>query len=84
MLIPLPFAPAPVQAINAAIPAWVERQNSTESPIVIADCSEENGFTAEMLRDGVHPDAAGDQVIADQIGPLLIGFVQDLVAGGTA
>ena len=37
-----------------------------------------------MLRDGVHPNAAGDQVMADQIGPLLISFVNDVIAGGAA
>ena len=83
-LIPLPFAPAGINALNAEIPGWVERQNTAESPVVIADCSEENGFTAQMLRDGVHPNAAGDQVMADQIGPLLISFVNDVIAGGAA
>lgn len=33
-----------------------------------------------MLRDGVHPDAVGDQLIADQIGPLLIQFIEDILA----
>lgn len=33
-----------------------------------------------MLRDGVHPDAVGDRLIADQIGPLLVRYVQDLIA----
>ena len=37
-----------------------------------------------MLRDGVHPDAVGDQLIADQIGPLLIQFVNDLLAENAA
>lgn len=58
----------------------MERHNTTESPIVIADCSEDNGFTAQMLRDGVHPNAQGDQLMADEIGPLLIRYVQDLLA----
>lgn len=78
-LIPLSYDNGPVQALNAEIPGWVERHNTAESPIVIADCSEENGFTQQMLRDGVHPDAAGDQVIADQIGPLLAEFVREVI-----
>lgn len=79
-LIPLPFNNGPVQALNAEIPAWAERHNSTESPIVVADCSEDNGYTAQMLRDGVHPDDVGDRLIADQIGPLLVRYVRDLIA----
>ncbi|SPO04315.1 related to acetylxylan esterase [Cephalotrichum gorgonifer] len=79
-VIPLSFSNAPIKAINAAIPAWAERQNTADSPVVIADCSDENGFTTGMLRDGVHPNAAGDEIIASEVGPLLIQFVKDLIA----
>lgn len=72
---------APIDAINAAIPAWATGLNTTESPIVIADCSTRAGFTSGMLRDGVHPNAQGDQLMASQIGPLLIQFVKDKLAG---
>lgn len=80
-VIPLPMNNAPIEAINAAIPAWATEQNTTKSPIIIADCSSKVGFTAGMLRDGVHPNAQGDQLMAKQIGPLLIQLVKDKLAG---
>ena len=80
-VITLPRTQAPVDDINKAIPAWVEANTKPNSPIVIADCSKEAGFTAGMLRDGVHPNAQGDQFMAKQISPLLIQFVKDKLAG---
>jgi lysophospholipase L1-like esterase len=80
-VIPLPLNNAAIEAINTAIPGWVTAQNTTESPIVIADCSSQAGFTSGMLRDGVHPNAQGDQLMAKQIGPLLIQFIKDKLAG---
>ena len=54
---------------------------TTQSPIVIADCSRANGFTNAMLQgDGVHPNSQGDQFIAKQVGPKLIDFLK---AGAT-
>lgn len=35
-----------------------------------------------MLDDGVHPNAQGDQFIANQVGPKLIQFVRDVRGGG--
>jgi lysophospholipase L1-like esterase len=29
-----------------------------------------------MLRDGVHPNAEGDKLIASRVGPLLLDFVR--------
>ncbi|PKS07191.1 hypothetical protein jhhlp_005791 [Lomentospora prolificans] len=86
-IIPLPFKNGPIVEVNKLIPGWVETNSTPESPIVIADCSEDNGFTASMLRDGVHPNAQGDKVMADQIGPLVIQYVKDVLAardGGAA
>lgn len=86
-IIPLPFKNGPIVEVNKLIPDWVETNSTPESPIVIADCSEDNGFTASMLRDGVHPNAAGDTLIADQVGPLLIKYIKDVIAergGGAA
>ncbi|KXX72996.1 Esterase TesA [Madurella mycetomatis] len=80
-VIPLPFNNNPIEALNAAIPAWAAQHNTTESPIVIADCSSQAGYTAAMLRDGIHPNAQGDQLMARQIGPLLIQFIKDKLAG---
>ncbi|KAK3316969.1 carbohydrate esterase family 3 protein [Apodospora peruviana] len=63
-----------ITALNAAIPAWAKGLNTTDSPIVIADCY--TGFKTSDLRDGVHPSVAGDRVIASRIGPLLLEFVR--------
>jgi len=74
-VIPLNFNNAPIDAVNAAIPAWAEKMNSAESPIMIADCSTDAGYTTAMNRDGVHPNAQGDALMAKQIGPILIGLI---------
>ncbi|KAK0733084.1 carbohydrate esterase family 3 protein [Lasiosphaeria miniovina] len=63
-----------ITSLNAAIPAWVKGLNSTDSPIVIADCSQ--GFPTSDLRDGVHPNIAGDRIIASRVGPLLLNYVR--------
>jgi len=65
---------AAITAINNAIPAWAKGLNSTESPIVIADCN--TGFKTSDLRDGVHPSIAGDRIIASRVGPLLVSLVK--------
>jgi len=70
-----------IDQINDAIPELVAKANSTESPIYIADCSTKVGFTTAMLRDGVHPNAAGDKVMAQQIGPILVQLIKDKLAG---
>lgn len=74
LVIPLPFMNAPIEAINARIPEWAASLNSTESPIVIADCYQ--GFTNSMLRDGIHPNLQGDELIASRVGPLLLDYVK--------
>ncbi|KAK1635781.1 carbohydrate esterase family 3 protein [Colletotrichum phormii] len=79
-LIPLSFNGGGVDTLNQRIPGWAIEQNSTDSPIIVADCSSSAGFTTSMLRDGVHPNEQGDQVIARQVGPLLIKYVKDLIA----
>ncbi len=63
-----------IQALNARIPAWAQGLNSTDSPIVIADCY--TGFSTSDLRDGVHPSASGDKIIASRVGPLLLNYVK--------
>lgn len=77
-MIPLSFSNAPIQAINARIPAWAAGLNTTESPIVVADCY--TGFQTSYLRDGVHPNLDGDKVIASRVGPLLLDFVKKSLA----
>ncbi|CCC12864.1 hypothetical protein SMACR_08989 [Sordaria macrospora] len=79
LIIPLSFSNNAIQAINAQIPSWAAKMNTTESPIVIADCY--TGFKTSDLRDGVHPNANGDKIIAERVGPLLLDFVRQGLAG---
>jgi hypothetical protein len=82
-LIPTSWSDATVEAVNSAIPGWVQQRSTAQSPIVIADCSRAAGYTNAMLEgDGVHPNGQGDQFLAGKIGPLLIQFIKD-VQGGT-
>ncbi|KAK3349102.1 SGNH hydrolase [Lasiosphaeria hispida] len=75
LVIPLSIgSSSAINSINAAIPAWAKGLNSTDSPIVIADCS--TGFKTSDLRDGVHPSISGDRIIASRVGPLLLDYVK--------
>ncbi|KAL2115328.1 hypothetical protein VTJ04DRAFT_9583 [Mycothermus thermophilus] len=75
LVIPLSFNNAPIQQLNARIPQWAASLNTTESPIVIADCY--TGFNSfSDLRDGVHPSLSGDRLIASRVGPLLLNYVR--------
>ncbi|KXJ89492.1 SGNH hydrolase-type esterase domain-containing protein [Microdochium bolleyi] len=83
-LIPTSWSDATIEAVNNAIPGWARQYSTSQSPIVVADCSRANGYTNAMLEgDGVHPNAAGDQFLAQQIGPKIVQFVKD-VRGGTS
>jgi lysophospholipase L1-like esterase len=46
---------------------------------VIADTAK--GFTTSMLRDGIHPNAAGDAVIAKGLSPVLVDVVKKALNG---
>ncbi|TDZ61799.1 hypothetical protein CTRI78_v004086 [Colletotrichum trifolii] len=80
LLIPLSFNGGGITTLNQEIARWAQQQNSTSSPITIADCSTNAGYTNEMNRDGVHPNEQGDQLIARQIGPPLVKYARDLLA----
>jgi len=83
-LIPTSWSDATIEAVNSAIPNWVSQNTTPNSPITIADCSRANGYTNAMLEgDGVHPNAAGDQFLAQQIGPKLIDAIK-AVQGGSS
>jgi len=82
-VIPLSFNQNGINTLNARIPAWATGLNTTQSPIWIADCSLEGGFTTAMLRDGVHPNDQGDRLMASKIGPLLVRAVQGIIANRT-
>lgn len=77
-LIPLSFSNDAIVALNNAIPSWAATLNTTESPIVIADCY--TGFSTSDLRDGVHPNESGDRKIQAKISPLLINYVKQSLA----
>jgi len=73
LVIPLRLAQYGIIELNAAIPAWAASQNTTASPIWISDCN--TGFTSAMVRDGAHPNAQGDALIASRISPVLISVI---------
>jgi lysophospholipase L1-like esterase len=74
LVIPLPSSTG-ITALNAAIPAWVKSTSTDASPIVIADCNA--GFPTTDLRDGVHPNAAGDTIIAARVFPPLLTYINE-------
>ncbi|KAF2228473.1 carbohydrate esterase family 3 protein [Viridothelium virens] len=58
-------------ALNAAIPSWASGLNSTASPIFVVD--QYDGFDASTdLRDGIHPNTAGDTKTAAKWYPALV------------
>ncbi|KAL1867828.1 hypothetical protein VTK73DRAFT_3970 [Phialemonium thermophilum] len=71
-----------ITALNARIPDWAKNLNSTDSPIVIVDCN--TGFPTSDLRDGVHPNIAGDQILASRIGPALLNYINESLAATAA
>jgi lysophospholipase L1-like esterase len=69
-----------VVALNAAIPAWAAGKSTTASPITVADVW--TGInTATDTTDGVHPNDAGNQKIANAWYPALTAAVNSI--GGT-
>ncbi|KAI1388569.1 carbohydrate esterase family 3 protein [Hypoxylon trugodes] len=65
----------PIQALNKAIVPWAEGLNKTESPIWVVD--QYTGFSGSSdLRDGVHPNDAGDVKMADVWYPALVNAFQ--------
>ncbi|KAI9703943.1 MAG: hypothetical protein M1820_005725 [Bogoriella megaspora] len=72
-IIPISIAQYNTQnvALNAAIPSWAAGLNSTASPIYVVD--QYTGFSATSdLRDGIHPNAAGDAKMAAKWYPALV------------
>lgn len=64
-------------ALNDAIPGWAASKTTAASPIVVVD--QWTGFnTSTDTYDGVHPNAGGDQKIADRWYPALTA----LLSGG--
>lgn len=68
---------------NAAIPAWASGKTTAQSPITVVD--QWTGFsTATDTYDGVHPNAAGDQKMADRWYPPLTAALSGATASPTA
>ncbi|MFI7079894.1 cellulose binding domain-containing protein [Micromonospora sp. NPDC049903] len=60
-----------VVALNNAVDGWAAGKTTAQSPIVVVD--QWTGFsTTTDTYDGVHPNAAGDQKIADRWYPALV------------
>jgi lysophospholipase L1-like esterase len=69
-----------VVTFNDAIPAWAESKSTAASPITVVDTW--TGFsTATDTPDGVHPNGAGNQKLADAWYPALTAAVNSV--GGT-
>jgi lysophospholipase L1-like esterase len=63
-----------VVALNNAIPGWAAGITTAQSPVVVVD--QWTGFsTATDTNDGVHPNAAGDQKIANRWYPALTSLI---------
>ncbi|CZR62503.1 related to acetylxylan esterase [Phialocephala subalpina] len=82
LVIPLPSSNAGITAINNAIPDWIKTTTTAASPIVMADCN--TGFPSTDLRDGVHPNLAGDAIIASRLTPVLISVIKSALNITTA
>ncbi|KAI1344965.1 cellulose-binding protein [Xylariaceae sp. FL0016] len=81
-VIPLPMNNVPIQNINQAIPGWASEQNQTVSPIYVNDVYP---YPNSDLRDGIHPNDAGDVIIANKLSPLLTWVIRSALDGnGTA
>jgi hypothetical protein len=78
-IIPLPAMDSNVRDLNAAIPAYFARKNSTASPIWVVD--QWTNFTAADLYDGIHPSASGDVKIASKFYPALVAAIDSMTAG---
>lgn len=57
-------------ALNAQIPRWASGKSTSRSPIVVVD--QWDGFNASTdTKDGIHPNAAGDQKMSEKWYPAL-------------
>jgi lysophospholipase L1-like esterase len=65
-----------VQELNAAIPTYFARRNSTNSPIWVVD--QWTNFTSADLYDGIHPSASGDVKIASKFYPALVEAIRSI------
>jgi len=81
-IIPIAFGNyAALPALNSAIPGWAAGLSTAASPIVVADCN--TGYPTSALRDGLHPNAAGDAIIASRIYPVLLNQIKSALGSGS-
>ncbi|KAL7628891.1 hypothetical protein AAE478_000406 [Parahypoxylon ruwenzoriense] len=71
-VLPLPTNMNPVKRLNDMITDWAREQNKTESPIYVADLYP---YPNSALRDGIHPNDAGEDIIVDALSPLLTWII---------
>ena len=57
-------------ALNQQIIPWAQQLNKTESPIWVVD--QHTGMTSSDMRDGLHPNDAGDVKMANVFYPALL------------
>ncbi|KAI2628218.1 SGNH hydrolase-type esterase domain-containing protein [Xylaria nigripes] len=68
-----------IESLNQAITTWAEGLSTTESPISVVD--QYTGFDAATdLRDGVHPNEAGDVKMANVWRPALVEAFEAVMA----
>ncbi|KAK8039455.1 hypothetical protein PG993_007866 [Apiospora rasikravindrae] len=66
---------AKVQSLNAAITPWAQTKNTTESPIWVVD--QYTGYSGSAdNRDGIHPNAGGDDKMVGVWWPALLSAFQ--------
>lgn len=86
----LPVAPSSCQEcpqrtvlLNAAIPAWVAAKTTAQSPITVVD--QWTGWNPSTdTQDGVHPNDAGIQKMADRWYPAVVSALGRTPVGATA
>ncbi|KAI1381248.1 carbohydrate esterase family 3 protein [Hypoxylon crocopeplum] len=67
-----------IQNLNKAIIPWAQGLNTTESPIWVVD--QYTGFSSSDLRDGIHPNDAGDTKMMNVWYPAVVNAFQVALA----
>jgi lysophospholipase L1-like esterase len=80
-ILPISYANSQAADLNNAIPSWAASHNTTQSPIWVVD--QYTNFPMSDLRDGVHPNSAGDQLMESRWYPALVNAVNIIRANRT-
>ena len=70
----------PVERLNDMIPDWAAERNTTDSPIYVNDIYP---FPNTFLKDGIHPNEEGEDLIADGVGSLLTWIINSNSTGNS-